>query len=200
MKIGTGLIIFLGCVTPSLAQDNATTFVFNEAVQKWTADTGIVVTSAGQNLAIQTVAAEVSSLALTNGADPIDAAIWTEAFRQSGFVEITAKALISKGDQGEVALPYSDALKASGVEGSFTAKAVAMRLERMPRIKVIVEPVPPRDYLIHINGEKVTVTDRGEYGVMPGLVIVKVTRAGKADCRWEGELRIGDEHPLNCEM
>ena len=97
-------------------------------------------------------------------------------------------------------LPYSAELKAAKVEDAFTIKAVSMRLERMPRVKVVVEPVPPRDYVIQINGEEVPVTERGEYGVDPGLVKVKVTRTGKADCQWEGELNHGDEHPLNCKM
>ena len=56
-------------LTSSMADENKV-FVFDNAVREWSAHTGIVLTSAAQNLVIQSVAIDVSSL-LSTGVIPL---------------------------------------------------------------------------------------------------------------------------------
>ena len=61
-------------------------------------------------------------------------------------------------------------------------------IERFPTIRLVVQPTPPRDYRVSINGEDCPPTERGLYKVPIGATNVRVERSGKASCLWSGTL------------
>jgi hypothetical protein len=61
-------------------------------------------------------------------------------------------------------------------------------IERFPTIRLVVEPTPPRDYIVSINGEDCPPTERGLYKVPIGATNVRVERSGRAPCLWSGTL------------
>jgi hypothetical protein len=73
-------------------------------------------------------------------------------------------------------------------------------LERFPTIHLIVQPVPPRDYNVTINGEDCPTTERGLYKVPFGRVEVRVERTGKPSCLWNGQLVDGRTQEVACNF
>jgi hypothetical protein len=73
-------------------------------------------------------------------------------------------------------------------------------LENFPTIRLIVQPAPPRDYSVAINGEDCPPTERGLYKVPSGLVQVRVERAGKPPCVWSGRLTDGRTQEVPCNF
>jgi hypothetical protein len=73
-------------------------------------------------------------------------------------------------------------------------------LERFPTIRLIVQPAPPRDYSVAINGEFCPPTERGLYKVPAGPVEVRVTRGAKPPCVWSGNLADGLTQEVPCAL
>jgi hypothetical protein len=73
-------------------------------------------------------------------------------------------------------------------------------LQKFSTIKITVDPVPPRDYGVVINGDNCPATEKGEYKVMPGASIVKVTRATKPSCEWRGSIAEGATQFVACKL
>ncbi|WP_316199367.1 hypothetical protein [Bradyrhizobium sp. SZCCHNS2002] len=63
------------------------------------------------------------------------------------------------------------------------------RLQKYPIIHIVVNPVPPRDYVIRINGKVYEATERSEYAVKQGPVAVEVTRKDRPPCLWRGSAK-----------
>jgi hypothetical protein len=81
-----------------------------------------------------------------------------------------------------------------------TARALSGWLEKFPTIRLIVQPAPPRDYSVAINGEDCPATERGLYKVPSGSVEVRVVRAGKPPCVWTGNLTYGRTQDVPCDF
>jgi hypothetical protein len=80
-----------------------------------------------------------------------------------------------------------------------SAAALHAGLDKWPIIKLDVEPVPPRDYVVSINGQTVETTERSEYAVAPGtFVVMLVTRAKYAPCAWSG--RVDRNQQVTCHL
>jgi hypothetical protein len=73
-------------------------------------------------------------------------------------------------------------------------------LVRFPTIRLIVQPAPPRDYRVAINGEDCPATERGLYKVPAGPVMVRVVRTGKPPCVWNGNLEEGRTQEVPCNF
>jgi hypothetical protein len=75
---------------------------------------------------------------------------------------------------------------------------IAFTLVRFPRIQLSVQPVPPRDHVVYINGEQADPTDDGTYLVPMGRVEVRVLRTGKSECVWHGVLAERQKTEVKC--
>jgi hypothetical protein len=73
-------------------------------------------------------------------------------------------------------------------------------LERFPTVHLVVQPTPPRDFTVAINGEACPATERGLYKVPGGKVEVQVVRLGKPPCVWNGYLESGRMQEVSCNF
>jgi len=170
---------------------------FEQSIDEWRIASGVSVTDAGQKAALQAVAASFSEDAIAAGVDPLMAAKFSEAILGKGVIGGTADGMFAKWAKGSSELKFQTAdAKIRALNSSF----LVTQLERLPRVVFYVEPVPPKDFVIEINGEVAELTDRLEYAVDPGWVNVRVTRNLKPDCSWAGELKPGAMQAVNCKM
>jgi hypothetical protein len=79
-------------------------------------------------------------------------------------------------------------------------RALSGWLERFPTIHLVVQPAPPRDYSVAINGEDCPATERGLYKVPFGSVEVRVVRTGRPPCVWSGKLVDGRTQEVSCNF
>jgi hypothetical protein len=73
-------------------------------------------------------------------------------------------------------------------------------MARFPTIHLIVQPIPPRDYSISINGEDCPATERSLYKVPVGPTTVRVERSGKAPCLWSGTMMDNRTQDVSCNF
>jgi hypothetical protein len=74
-------------------------------------------------------------------------------------------------------------------------------LQRYPQLHLLVEPVPPRDYSVKINGRAYDATEKALYGVASGVVImVRIERSGKVPCEWSGTVSEGQVQTIPCTL
>lgn len=71
-------------------------------------------------------------------------------------------------------------------------------LRKLPTIQLTVNPSPPRDYQVKINGEECPATEQGRYAVAPGDIVVSVTRTGRPECAWRG--RVTADTTVTCDF
>jgi hypothetical protein len=73
-------------------------------------------------------------------------------------------------------------------------------IEKFPIIRVIVEPTPPRDYTITVNGEDCTSHNKDAFKVPAGVAEVRVERLGKPPCVWSGHVTSGRTQEVACNL
>ncbi len=73
-------------------------------------------------------------------------------------------------------------------------------LERFSTIKLVVKPVPPRDYKVIVNGEECPATEAGVYKVLPGESMVNAVRTGRPKCEWHGPIAPGATQEVDCSF
>jgi hypothetical protein len=73
-------------------------------------------------------------------------------------------------------------------------------LERFPTIRLVVQPSPPRDYQITINGEPCPPTEKSLYKVPAGTAEVRVIRGAMPPCVWRGQLKDGLTEEVRCNL
>jgi hypothetical protein len=72
-------------------------------------------------------------------------------------------------------------------------------VQMLPRIHLVVNPVPPRDYVVKINGREYPATPESMYGVAPGSSVeVVVTRGTLQPC--ERTLVVRKDETVTCEF
>jgi hypothetical protein len=82
--------------------------------------------------------------------------------------------------------------------GRESSNVLVALLERFPILHVVVQPVPPRDYVIVINGERQVATEESKYAVERGRrTNVRVTRVGRPPCIWGPKL-VEDDEEIQC--
>lgn len=74
------------------------------------------------------------------------------------------------------------------------------KIQTYPVVKLVVVPVPPRDYSIRINKREQSASEAASYRVPKGQVEVIVERAGKPPCVWKGPLLPGQVKTINCPL
>ena len=72
-------------------------------------------------------------------------------------------------------------------------------LEKLPTIHLTVQPVPPIDYTVAINGQDCP-PDRGAYKVPVGGFEIQVVRSGKPPCLQKGILSEGETRAVACKL
>jgi hypothetical protein len=80
-----------------------------------------------------------------------------------------------------------------GVLDPYSGHRVNSFLERFPTIRIVVQPTPPRDYSVSINGEDCPATEKSLYKVPAGVIEVRVERPGKPPCVWSGPVFSGQK-------
>jgi hypothetical protein len=88
-------------------------------------------------------------------------------------------------------------------KGSFllrTFHAASDFLEQFSTIKLVVQPAPPRDYKVIINGEECPATEAGIYKVLPGDSVIDATRPSKQKCEWHGSIAAGATQEVDCPL
>ena len=208
----------------AFAGDAKKELVLDEMIAEWTAKTGIVIAPASRSTLAKHFGDKVRTVAVDHGAAASYADKIANDFSSTGSVMILASKMYPEAEYGAqtatagtsagtasndgttaAAGSSTDTTSATGdvlaaLETATGFNAFSMFLESWATIKVSVVPVPPRDYAVSINGEDCTVTERSEYKVEPGEVFVKVSRAGKAECTWSGNLGSSARQIIDCKM
>lgn len=153
-------------------------------------------------MALEAVALQFGSEIIAAGIEPVDAAQFARSISEGAYIATTPSGLVGKWETGEAELFLSSPAQTDAVSKALSGEVVAMQLRKLPRITVIVSPVPPRDYMIHINNQRNRARDRDAevFAVEPGPVTVQVTRKDKPDCTWRGNMALGDEHQVHCDL
>jgi hypothetical protein len=161
-----------------------------------------VVLPTARRVALDAVALQFGSDIIAAGIEPVDAAKFVRSISEGAYIATTQQGLIGKWETGEAELFLANPEQASAVSKALSAEIVVMQLQKLPRITVTVAPVPPRDYVILINNQKNPARNRDQevFAVDPGPVVIQVTRKEEPDCKWQGNLALGDEHHLHCDL
>lgn len=193
--------LVLTCLAPTArAQEVIQEFTYKAQITAWEARTGEVVTSSAREAALRAIATGFSSTATAAGVSQGDALIVAQAIKDAGYFSVKSQGVIAKSSSGEVQFAWADSTQFAEVANTLKPELVSFQIERLPSITVVVDPVPPVDYLIEINGERVRPIDKGKYRVDKGDVVVRVTRASRQDCFWRGTLQAGDEQQVMCKL
>jgi hypothetical protein len=176
-------------------------------IEEWQTKTGIVVTQAARKRIAEEInerAAFIVATPMTTGrvdrASPgrvaSDSAAATTGSATAGGSAGTGAAGQSTSNTTVAASRFEEARRALvGFE------VLAPRLRRFPNVRVSVQPTPPRDYIVEINGDRYEATEQGLYGIVPNApVSVRVIREGKPPCAWQGAVREGTEQTIKCQL
>lgn len=71
-------------------------------------------------------------------------------------------------------------------------------LEKLPILRITVQPVPPRDYSVKIKDHDYGAIEK--ICVRAGSISLRIERAGKPACHWAGTLSEGDEQTVACNF
>ena len=172
------------------------------AVAQWSEASNVVILPSARRVALDAVALQFGSEIIAAGVEPVDAAQFARSISEGAYIATTPSGLIGKWETGEAELILSGPVQTDVVSKALSVDVVAMQLRKLPRIIVTVSPVPPRDYVILINSQRNRARDRDAevFAVEPGPVTVRVSREEKPDCTWRGNLALGDEHELHCDL
>lgn len=198
------LVIWILFVTFAVSRADAQDMEFSvtAAVKQWSEETGVIIMPAAERLALDAVAAQFSEQAIAAGVSPTEAARFSRSISEGAMIAGTSEGIKGKWLMGEVELSFDNPSQVAAVQGALGANFIYMQLRQLPRIIVQVEPVPPRDYAITINGQKAHLRDEGKdmFAVGPGPASVRVTRQDQPACTWSGVLSHGDEQNVTCQM
>jgi hypothetical protein len=187
-----------------------------EAIDNWTEQTGVVVTQEVREQIARDLANQFETDAPKVGLNQADSRRLGSVIAAGGTVEYSAegksKTVRGRNDRGAVTyasvLPpprrkadqYDSEKVWSSFLGSFDFKIFSVLIS-YPQIHVLVQPVPPRDYLVRVNGRTYASTEEGLYGVRADeLVMVRVERMGKPPCDWSGTVPSGQIMSVKCDL
>ena len=198
---GFAVAVGIFAVTSLHAQEIDFEVELNNVITQWSADNGVVVTAGGAQTALKAVAVKVEQNAHAVGVDPSEVAKFKMAIEQGGNVSAAPFGMIGKWDTGETALKLKGLDQYAAVTDPLRPKYVFMQLYDLPTLTVLVEPVPPLDFEIEINGRRLReINPNGAYAIEAGEVDLLVTRATRPDCKWKGHLKTGEKRSIKCKM
>lgn len=197
----TAAFLAIACLAPGArAQDVTQEFNYEGLIGRWELISGEVVTTSAEKAALRAIATDFSAKATGAGINHDDASKVALAIKNAGYFSVQSQGVIAKWSAGEVRFAWVDPNQFATVSSTLKPELISLQLERLPRVTVVVDPVPPVDYLVEINGERVRTTDKGQYRVDVGDVVVRVTRASRQDCLWKGNLQVGAEQQVACKL
>jgi len=186
----------------------------NEAINKWSREKGVVVTKDVRDQLARNSAIKFITGASEVGLKTVDAWQLGGVIADGGTVESTSggKTVMLKGKSGtgkfvayaSALPPRPDAPQQSAgrtvgyfLENLVDAAKIGDLLQTFPQLHIVVQPVPPRDYSVKINGRTYAATEVALYGVVAGaIVMVRIERAGKPPCDWSG----GQVQTVSCTL
>lgn len=186
---------------PVQAQEVKVDVVLNKVIDQWSAETGIIVTPAAAEATLKNVAIEFSTNAVKAGFDPVEVAKFAAVIEQGGYVSTVPGGITGEGDSGQTSLKFNGSRLYYETVGTVQPAYVFMQLYQLPTLTVLVEPVPPVDFVIEINGRRPKeIKPDGTYALEPGDINLIVTRHDRPDCTWNGRLDVGQKHSVTCKM
>jgi hypothetical protein len=166
---------------------------------------GYYTTSANRYLR-QQIAADFTAGAATAGFSPAQTRSFADAI-QSGQLQafVLYPAGLPPAPRGVVSSPGATisyfSPQADFIFSFLYLPRLGVYVQSLSIIKLQVEPVPPRDYQVVINGETINQPpDESIYKVLPGNAAVSVTRAAIAPCIWHGPLTAGETQVVTCKL
>jgi hypothetical protein len=135
------------------------------------------------------------AIAFAESPDEINAAIDAASSKIDAYVTKGLRAKIVSDRPAEINCPLGicDA-------GSILKNSISISLESFPTIHISVDPIPPRDFKVSINGEDCPATEAGLYKVPVGSAQVSVVRSGKTPCTWSGSMARGQTQLVSCHF
>ena len=159
-----------------------------DAMGSWTQQTGIYISGPAQRLLAQQLALEFSRNAQAAGFGSADAGSLTGLMGSTLHLN-----LVPDGKWGGIATPngvvsFSSIDQRQLVSRIYSVQNINLYLEQFAVVQLNVQPVPPRDYSVFINGEPCPTTERALYKVPPGASTVSITRPPAPVCIWQGQI------------
>lgn len=200
-RFATAVCLVFTCLAPAFgAADLMQEFSYEAQIMAWETRTGEVVTPSARKAVLRAIATDFSATATYAGIDVNSTSKVAEAIRDAGDFSVKPQGVIAKWSAGEVRFAWYDSNQFATVASTLKPELVSLQIERMPSITIVVDPVPPVDYLVQINGDPVRVNKEGRYRVDAGDVVVRVTRAARQDCLWKGNLQAGAVQQVACKL
>lgn len=198
-KLRALLIILSAGATSAGAQEVDVTL--EKVIAQWSTEAGIIVTPAAAEAALKDVATKISTNALKAGVDPVQVAKFATVIEQGGYVSTVPGGIVGEGDAGKADLRLGGSHLYAEIVSTLQPKYVFMQLYQYPTLTVLVEPVPPVDFVIEINGWRPReAKPDGTYAFEPGEIDLLVTRNNRPDCTWKGRLEAGQKFSVSCKM
>jgi hypothetical protein len=194
------ILVFLTtavCLSTSFSQTAG-----KQAGRALTLETGVVLTTPVQRRLAALIATQFAKEAPSKGFESKDIDIIATAMdrgslkRAKGGGSHGFVAEDSAGQTTRISRPD----QVDYVSHLFSANFASLFLAQFATVHLDVTPAPPRDYNIIINSEDCRPTEKGLYVVLPGATAVRVTRAGKPPCAWEGNITEGKEQLVSCNL
>ncbi|ESY94860.1 hypothetical protein [Mesorhizobium sp. LNHC209A00] len=198
MKALRAMVIAIAVATPFAAQSQEVDY--DRLIAEWAKGRGEIVTPSAQKAALKAAAEGFSTKAISAGLNHEAADKIALAITDAGYVVAKPHGVTAKWSTGEYTFAWEDSGQFEAISKALEPELIYASLDRFPSIIVVVEPVPPVDYVTEINGETVTSVEKGVYRVDPGDVVVRVTRPTHPDCLWKGTLETGAKQQVDCKL
>jgi hypothetical protein len=205
------LTIVIAEITVAQAQTVSSTSV-NAAINRWSKEKGVVVTMEVRKQVAGDLAFEFTTNAREKaGLETVEAWHLGGAIADGGAIEYrnsgNSPRLRGKDAAGKVVFSSSAPARSGGnsawdwVLHIVDYTKIGSLLQKYPQVHLVVQPVPPRDYSVKINGSTYDATEPSLYGVAAGVTImVRVERSGKPPCEWSGIVSDGQVQMVDCTL
>lgn len=192
--------------THAMGQDDFQELNVNSLVDQWTAQTGIVITAPARKELVQTLAQQLREKAPQHGFSDAEAKKLSRSLTIAEALAVHPDRIIGTSHQADTWAGITSVPLKNPEQWSFVSRLMSLEtlwpyLKRYPLIKVVVDPMPPRDYKVEINGKFYPATEQSLYGVPDGSVSVRVLRENKPPCIWNGIVEDGEDQTLvSCHL
>ncbi|ESZ21397.1 hypothetical protein [Mesorhizobium sp. L48C026A00] len=169
-------------------------------VSKWADERGEIVTPAARVAALKAFSDLFIARAFTLQMPPDATANIAKVISGAGYVAVLPdKVVVGSGENRQI-FALSGQAQADAVAKALEPDLLFAQLVEFPLVTVHVDPAPPVDYTVEINGERVQAREKGVYRVDIGEIAVRVTRAPHPDCLWKGTLKARDKQQVDCQL
>jgi hypothetical protein len=191
---------------PAGAQVATHSFGVDQAIERWSKEKGVVVTKEVRERLARDSAVKFVTGAPEAGFKTSDAWQLGSVIAGGGTVKSSPGGewgrLEGRSSAGDVVASVwmSDPRQHDFLRGTTGVEKISSLLTTYPTLHLVVQPVPPRDYSVKINGQAYSATEKALYGVAPGSVRVRIERDGKPPCEWSGMVSEGQAQTIACKL